>query len=93
MSIAGSSYVPPVQLGAAHALAPRDQGQKKEQPKHRKPGHQDPDEVELTGESPDAPPAAPPEPAPVVAIPATPGAYSAHGPAAKPPERHIDLNG
>lgn len=90
MSVAGSSYVPPVQLGASHALAPRDHGEKREQSKHRKP-HQGTDEVELTGENPDTPPEVVVPPA--APGPATPGPYSPHGPAAPPPERHIDLNG
>ncbi len=90
MSVAGSSYVPPVQLGASHALAPRDHGEKREQSKRRKPHHEQ-DEVELTGENPESQPEV--SAAPVISPAATPGAYSAHGAAAPPPERHIDLNG
>lgn len=89
VSVAGSSYVPPVQLGATHALAARDHGEKKDQSKRRKPGQTSQDEVELTALAPEE---LPPD-AVSPAAPTAPVAYSAHGAAPATPERHIDVNG
>lgn len=90
MSVAGSSFVPPVQLGATHALAARDHGEQKDRQKRKKPGHPEPhDEAELSAPAAEQPP--------VVTVPPSgppaPGPYSAHGAARPEPEHHLDLNG
>lgn len=104
----GPGYVPPVHppvnLGPTHATGPRDQRQKRDQQKRKKPGEPDHDEVELSGATPSEQPsdaphsvnnAGPALPTVVHTPPLAPprAAQPPHGQAAPPPQRHIDLNG
>lgn len=83
MSVTGPTYVPPVQLGPAHATAPRDQQQKREQPKRKKRDEAEHDQVELSNLTPEEMGTVPP--APIIPARTTPIAPIA--------ERHIDLQG
>lgn len=88
MSLAGSSPIPPVHVGAAHSLAPRDHGDQNERRKRKKPGQPAQDEADLTAPSPELT-----AKTPATAASAAPGPYSAAGTVRAEPERHLDLNG